>query len=102
MVRAHSHAVDKCLILYDVTAQGPVIGYYLGRPIHDRVADRWRRIYTYAGVIERYQHGNYDPTRLAPLEFILEPGIVYRMQIPERKRRRLRSTLGRWWRGPDV
>ena len=102
MVRLRSHAVDECLILNDVTGQGPVIGYCLGRPIHDRVADHWRRVYTYAGVIARHRHGRYDPARLAPFEFILEPGIVYRMQISEQERHPLRSTLARWWRRPDV
>lgn len=99
MVRLHSHAVDECLILHDVTAQGPVIGYYLGHPIHDRIADHWRRTYSYAGIIERHRYGRYDPARLGPFEFILEPGIVYRMQIPERKGHLLRKTL-RWSRSP--
>ncbi|MBS0252421.1 MAG: hypothetical protein JSR78_15290 [Proteobacteria bacterium] len=101
MVRVHFHAVDECLILHGVTAQGPVIGYYLGREIHDRVEDRWRRVYIYVGVIERQRLGRYDPARLGPFEFILEPGLVYRMQIPERKGRPLRNTVS-WWSGSDV
>ena len=59
---------------------GPVIGFYHGRPIAERVVDLFGRRFSYAGVIGRRRDGQYDVDRLKPSQFIVEPGIVYDLE----------------------
>lgn len=70
-------------ILIEPHADGPVVGYYAGRPIAAAVVDCFGRRYSYAGVAPRRHSGQYDVEALGPGEWIIEPGLVYR-QIARR------------------
>ena len=64
-------------ILVEPHADGPVVGYYAGRPIPAAVVDYFGRRYSYAGVAPRRRSGQYDVEALGPGEWIVEPGLVY-------------------------
>ena len=65
-------------ILVEPRADGPLLGYYAGRPIPAAVVDYFGRRYSYAGVAPRRRSGQYDVESLRPGEWIIEPGLVYR------------------------
>lgn len=65
-------------ILMEPRPDGPVVGYLDGRPIPTAVIDCWGRHYSYAGVASRRRSGQYDVDSLAPGEWIMDPGLVYR------------------------
>jgi len=65
-------------VLVEPRADGPLLGYYAGRPIPDAVVDYWGRRYSYAGIAPRRRAGQYDVEALRPGEWIMEPGLVYR------------------------
>ena len=69
------------LIILHPKRVGPVVGSFCGEDIHERVDDCWGRRYSFAGIIARLPNRHYDRARLKPLEFILEPGIIYRMHV---------------------
>ena len=71
-------------ILHDATPAGPAIGTYAGEAIPSQVVDAWRRRYAYAGVAPRRLDGSFDGEALQPGEFILRPGLVYRLVKPNR------------------
>jgi hypothetical protein len=64
-------------ILVEPKADGPLIGYYAGRPIPAAVVDCFGRRYSYVGVAPRRRSGQYDVESLRPGEWIVEPGLVY-------------------------
>jgi hypothetical protein len=64
-------------ILIEPRPDGPVVGYYAGRPIAAAVVDLFGRRFTYAGIAPRLRNGRYDATSLRPGEWIVEPGLVY-------------------------
>lgn len=64
-------------MLAEPRPDGPVVGYYAGRPIADAVVDCFGRRFTYAGVAPRIRSGRYDVGSLRPGEWIVEPGLVY-------------------------
>ena len=59
---------------------GPMIGLYQGLPIAERVVDQFGRRFSYVGLAGRQRDGQFDPASLAPGEFIVEPGLVYRLE----------------------
>jgi hypothetical protein len=65
-------------ILVEPKADGPLLGYYAGRPIRAAVVDCFGRRYSYVGVAPRRRSGQYDVESLHPGEWIIEPGLVYR------------------------
>ena len=65
-------------VLVEPRADGPLLGYYDGRPIPDTVVDYWGRRYRYIGVAPRRRGGQYEVESLRPGEWIMEPGLVYR------------------------
>jgi hypothetical protein len=65
------------LILVDPRPDGPVVGYYAGRPIAAAVVDYFGHRFTYAGVAPRLHSGRYDIESLRPGEWIVEPGLIY-------------------------
>jgi hypothetical protein len=71
-------------ILRNVTPAGPVIGKYADTPVREIVRDEWGRSYRYAGVTVQ-NRGSFDPTMLRDGEFILPPGIIYRMLDTQRR-----------------
>jgi len=59
---------------------GPSIGVYGGLPIAERVIDQFRRPFVYVGVVCRRRDGQFDAASLGPGEFIVEPGLIYRLE----------------------
>jgi hypothetical protein len=67
-------------ILRGVTSIGRTIGVYADRPIADTIADEHGRRFVYAGIASRRWNGQFDVDALRPGEFILQPGLVYRLE----------------------
>jgi len=63
---------------------GPTIGVYGGLPIAARVVDHFGRRFAYVGVACRRRDGQFDSARLGPGEFIVEPGLAYRLESAKR------------------
>ncbi len=91
------HSTDEFLFLHDVVPCGALIGTYLDHGIHEFVVDSWGRHYQYAGIIWRGPNGQYDRDRLEAFEFILKPGIIYRMLVQPQRTATLGSHMLRWW-----
>ena len=83
-------------IIHDAKASGAVVGYFRGRKIRECVTDPWGRNYIYSGIIEKQRGGRYDLGRLRPFEFILEPGIVYKMQVDAPRKSILGDAAAQW------
>ena len=66
---------------------GPTIGVYGGLPIAARVVDHFGRRFAYVGVACRRRDGQFDSARLGPGEFIVEPGLAYRLESAKRASR---------------
>ena len=66
-------------ILHGTRPTGPSIGFYGDREIPASVVDLFDRHYMYAGVAPRRWNGQFDIDALEPGEFIVLPGIVYRL-----------------------
>jgi hypothetical protein len=58
---------------------GPTIGFFGGFPIAERVVDQFGRWFTYVGVACRRRSGQFEVASLEPGEFIVEPGLIYRL-----------------------
>jgi hypothetical protein len=56
-----------------------VIGEIAGVPIPEAVVDLFGRRFTYVGLASRKRNGTYDLEAVRPREFIVEPGLLYRM-----------------------
>jgi hypothetical protein len=63
---------------------GPTIGVYGGLPIAERVVDLFGRRFAYVGVACRRRDGQFDAESLGPGEFIVEPGLAYRLESGKR------------------
>jgi hypothetical protein len=75
---------DYCLIV-DPRPEGPMVGVFADSPISESVLDCFGRSYIYAGAAPRRQNGRYDIAALKRGEFILAPGLVYRMRSERAK-----------------
>lgn len=79
-------------LLHDAKPTGPTVGIYANRDIPASVADDFGRHYIFAGVAPRRWNGDFDLDALQSGEFILKPGLVYRMEtLP-------RSWIGNFFR----
>ena len=67
---------------------GPTIGLYRGLPIAERVVDQFGRRFFYVGLASRRRDGRFDVGSLRAGEFIVEPGLVYRLEANERASRK--------------
>ncbi len=67
---------------------GPTIGLYRGLPIAERVVDQFGRRFLYVGLASRRRDGRFDVASLRAGEFIVEPGLVYRLEGNERASRK--------------
>jgi len=85
-------------MIVEPQSEGPVIGTYAGSPITETVLDGFGRRYAYAGAAPCRRDGRYDIEVLASGEFILEPGLLYRMAAskPADGLARARSQRGRY------
>lgn len=70
-------------------ADGAVVGYFADVPIFETLMDTAGERYHYVGLVPRLFDGRYDVGSLAPGEWIVEPGLIYRSAEPAcgRKRR---------------
>ena len=66
-------------LLRNVIAEGPVVGSYAGEPIRRSVIDEWNRRYNFVGLAAFRWDGQYDCDALQTGEFILPPGLIYRL-----------------------
>lgn len=70
-------------MLRAVVRAGPVIGRYAGAEIYQSIVDEWGRRYIFVGIATIRSEGDYDCDALRTGEFILAPGLVYRLdRIP--------------------
>jgi hypothetical protein len=86
--RAYSSPQQEFFILRQTTPVGPEIGTFAGIPFHAEIQDEWGRIYRYAGTSPR--KGPDYIVKLREREFILPPGIIYRMLVQPREKAVLR------------
>jgi hypothetical protein len=66
-------------LLRNVIAEGPVVGQYEGQDIRKSIVDEWGRRYSFVGIVAFRGDGQYDVDGLKTGEFILAPGLVYRL-----------------------
>lgn len=66
-------------LLRNVIAEGPVVGQYEGQDIRKSIVDEWGRRYSFVGIAAFSWDGQYDYDALKTGEFILPPGLVYRL-----------------------
>ena len=69
--------LEYCM-LHEVKPVGPILGFLADREIFDSVVDQFGRMFRFAGVVSRKANGEIDENALAPGEFILRPGLIYR------------------------
>ncbi len=67
-------------ILHDAKPNGPSVGRYGGKYIPASVVDEFGRGYVFAGIAPRRLTGGLDVDALRTGEFILMPGLIYRME----------------------
>jgi hypothetical protein len=73
------HRRAEFFMLRQAVPTGPVIGFYSGALIHQSIADEWGRRYTFVGIATFRRRGVYDCDALKTAEFILAPGLIYRL-----------------------
>jgi hypothetical protein len=96
-------ALAHARTLRHVEPLGASKGLYAGEPLYDRVRDRDGTHYAYVSVTTGFDSRKFDFTQLAPGEFVLPPGIVYRRIEPPRAAKlsilkRLRWAIYESWR----
>ena len=69
-------------MLFNARPSGRSMGYYMDRPISEWVIDEFGRRLDYAGIAPRRWHGQFDGDALRPGEFIVQPGLIYRLERP--------------------
>src|SRR4029077_6443280 len=82
-IQASPQRADIYSIMVEPRPAGATIGLYRGLPIAERVVDRFNRHFTYVGVIGRRRDGQYDVNALKPGQFVVEPGLVYDLEVGE-------------------
>lgn len=66
-------------ILQDPRPIGPSIGSYSGKEFAEFVRDAFGRIFVYSGIASRQRDGRLTAEDLGTGEFIVPPGLVYRL-----------------------
>ena len=91
---ASSQRADTYSIMVEPRPAGATIGLYRGLPIAERVVDQFDRRFTFAGIIGRRRDGQYDVNALKPGQFVVEPGLVYDLEVGEgREKQEVRAEL---------
>ncbi len=67
-------------MLHDARPAGQSVGLYANREIPASVIDDFGRQYVFAGIAPRRRNGDFDVDALRTGEFILKPGLVYRLE----------------------
>ena len=81
---------QKCAdyyMLVEPRPEGSAIGFLAGNAISEKVRDLFGRHFSYAGAAPRKHDGSYDLDALRKGEFIVAPGLVYRMEDVEQPRK---------------
>jgi hypothetical protein len=81
LIVIHARPVEF-VIIHGARADGAVIGSIDGCDIVEFVLDEFGRRYEYAGLASRRWNGKFDVDVLGVGEFILQPGLVYRIVKP--------------------
>ena len=91
---ASSQRADTYSIMVEPRPAGVTIGLYRGLPIAERVVDQFDRRFTFVGIIGRRRDGQYDVNALKPGQFVVEPGLVYDLEVGEgREKQEVRAEL---------
>jgi hypothetical protein len=94
VIQASPQRADTYSIMVEPRPAGATIGLYRGLPIAERVIDQFDRCFTYVGVIGRRGDGQYDVNALKPGQFVVEPGLVYDLEVGEgRDKQEVRAEL---------
>jgi hypothetical protein len=67
-------------MLHDAKPIGRSVGLYANREISESVVDDFGRHYVFAGIAPRLWNGEFNVDALRTGEFILKPGLVYRLE----------------------
>jgi hypothetical protein len=87
----HGSNTADYLVVADPRSEGPILGKYGENNIAATVVDCFGRRYDYVGVATRRPSGRYDADALQPGEWIVEPGLVYRLNTTKQPRLSCRS-----------
>jgi hypothetical protein len=71
---------NACYELLDADPTGSIIGSYDGVPIAEEVMDECCRRFGYVGAAPRRTDGSYDLASLRLGEFVIGPGLLYRLK----------------------
>ena len=82
------------LVVVDPRPEGPILGMFGEHKIASTVVDRFGRRYDYVGVATRLCMGRCDADALKYGEWLVEPGLVYRLQATKQPRFPRKSTPG--------
>lgn len=72
-------------ILTNLQSEGAILGQLAGAPIAETMIDEHGRRYHFAGVARHSVDGGFDVDSLQTGEWIVQPGLVYRMDMPRVK-----------------
>src|SRR6185437_7817969 len=92
--RMYGPEYPEYFVLRNMTPVGPEVGRLGDVALHEMLEDQWGRSYQYVGVCP--SAGQAWGNRLDKGEFILPPGIVYRMLVGSGKSHRQRSRFLKW------
>lgn len=77
-----------CYMIVEPRRAGPTIGYLSGAPITEIVIDLFGRRFAFAGIAPRKRDGRYDTDSFRAGEFVVEPGLLYRMDSIKKVRQK--------------
>ncbi len=77
-----------CYMMIEPHPAGSAIGRLAETTISETMTDLFGRRFTYVGLAPRRHNGRYDLDSLRPGEFIVEPGLLYRLDDPRPRRKR--------------
>ena len=75
----HPPSIEYFMV-HDARPVGPSMGRYADKDISSWIIDASGRRYAYAGVAPRKWNGQFDVDALRSGEFILLPGLIYRLE----------------------
>ena len=68
-----------CRVLRNMKPAGPVVGQYMGEPVYGGVRDEWGRRYEFREIAD-FREVDIADLDLNHGEFVLHPGLVYRIE----------------------
>ena len=73
-------------ILHNARPAGPVIGKLAGKEFFEYVYDEFGRLFVYSGAAPRRLNGEFDDDALKQGEFIVQPGLIYKLRGKAQKK----------------